>query len=104
MSAQTDIEHIKHAAKSHRCDWCWERVRIGEPYARWRWFGDNDPRSVKVHEECLAAINTSDPHELQDGWTPGDNPRSCNCGSDGYCERCGAIGMIRYIANGGAFA
>lgn len=103
MSAQTDVEHIRAAIKKHRCDWCWEFIKPGEPYARWRWFGDNDPRSVKVHEECLLAIDACDPADMLDGWTPGDSPRGCNCGNAHGCERCGAISMIRYMAQG-AFA
>lgn len=102
MSDCTGIEHIKSAAKRHRCDWCWEHIKAGEPYARWRWFGDNDPRSVKVHEECLMAINACDVNDIADGWSPGDNPRGCNCGGCSQCERCGAISTIRYMANGGA--
>ena len=104
MSATTGIEHIKHAQKRRRCDWCYEHIMPGEPYARWRWFEESSPASVAVHEECLSAINACDPHEMQDGWTPGDNPRSCNCGGDGYCDKCPQINLIRYMARGGAFA
>lgn len=76
--SQTGIEHINAAAKRHRCDWCWEHIQIGQSYDRWRWFGDTDPRSVKVHPECLTAINHCDPVDIMDGWTPGQ-PRGCDC-------------------------
>jgi len=48
--SQTDVEHIKHAKKKRRCDWCFEFIQPGEPYARWRWFGESSPMSVGVHE------------------------------------------------------
>ena len=104
MTSQTDVQHIGAAVKRHRCDWCFEFVLPGEPYARWRWFGEGDARSVRVHEECLSAINAADPADMLDGWTPGDCPRGCNCGHADGCERCAAINLIRYLARGGAFA
>ena len=86
---QTKVEHIKSSRKFHVCSWCFTPINAGEPYDRWRWFGDDGPSTVKVHPECLTAINECIAEEIGPfEWTPGENPRGCNCGFSRGCDRC----------------
>lgn len=55
MSTMTAVEEIKAARKSHCCDWCGERIDVGQPYRRWRWFDGSHASTVRAHPECEAA-------------------------------------------------
>ena len=81
----TEVETHK-AAKEHQCSWCGDAIVIGERYKRYRFFDRGDANTVRLHPECLDAVD-----ELNDsdcGFRPGDNPRGCNCWFDLDCERC----------------
>lgn len=92
MGVSTQDQHIKAARKRHRCDWCGERIEIGDPYTRYRWFDSGDAGTVRMHPECNAAMN--DEITLQGGgsieFAPGDFPRGCNCDFDPDCLKCRA--------------
>lgn len=104
MGHSTEPVYVLAARKRHRCDWCWERIEVGQPYKRWRWYDSGDASTVRVHPECSDAISACDPRDMEDGWMPGDNPRGCNCGGDAHCNHCAGIKLVRYLAQGGAFA
>lgn len=55
MSYCTEVESHK-AKKVHRCEWCWQRIEIGERYMRYRFFDGGEAGTVKAHPECYDAI------------------------------------------------
>ena len=69
--SQTEAKTHK-ARIRHRCLWCWQFIEVGETYTRYRWFGDDEPGTVKAHPECYEAILEA---AREDGgvceWTPG---------------------------------
>lgn len=74
------------ASRTRRwCDWCGESIEIGERYARWRYYDQGDASTVRTHPECLAAIEETGECVEFDFYS---QPRGCNCGHDGHCERC----------------
>lgn len=80
------------AAKRHVCDWCGERIESGGKYWRWRWFSCGDAATCKAHPECYSAmIDAADDNGGDIEFTPGDNPRGCNCGYERGCARCAEI-------------
>lgn len=87
---QSDIAYISHARRAYHCSWCGERIDQGASYCRWRWYDGGDAGTVKVHPECLGAIDAL--HAADQFWD-GEfgcdyQPRGCNCGHDAHCERC----------------
>lgn len=54
MSVQT--KHV--ARKQHRCDWCGERIAVGERYARSVAFGEGTARTLREHLECTAFVES----------------------------------------------
>lgn len=48
----TTEQTTQTARKTHRCSWCGEVINPGDTYARWRYFGDDGPSTVKMHPEC----------------------------------------------------
>ena len=94
MTAITSVEQIKAARKSHCCDWCGERIDVGQPYRRWRYFDGSYAGTVRVHPECgeaLAELASEEGGMIE--FSPHDNPRGCNCGNAKDCERCAAKDM-----------
>jgi len=91
MGHQNTTEHINKARTEHLCSWCNEKIKKGKPYSRWRWFDNGDTSVVKVHPECLEALNVviAERRDCVE-FNPGDNPRGCNCGFSKGCERCSA--------------
>lgn len=88
MSTNSDIQYIKHAKKAHRCDWCAERIEIGESYERWRWYDGGDAGTTKMHPECA---NASSEVASEEGgyfeFHPGMFRRGCGCDpSDPPCD------------------
>lgn len=67
-----------HVAKrrTHRCSWCGETIKLGERYARYRYFDGADAGTVKMHEECHADMlecAASEPGPFEFGF--GEAPR-----------------------------
>lgn len=61
--------------RPHSCEWCAERINVGE-MARYRTYVfDGDFGRGYMHPECVEASNKVDHNELMDGWTPGDYAR-----------------------------
>jgi hypothetical protein len=91
MGRATETEHINAARKQYSCSWCAERIDIGQPYKRWRWYADGDATTCRMHPECYEAMEEAyreDPR--MEGFCAGDNPRGCNCGYSNGCQRCEA--------------
>jgi hypothetical protein len=86
MSSSTGLEIVKSAKKIHRCSWCANKIEVGESYKKYRYFDGGDAGTVKLHPECYDAMKECD--DLDDQFSPGDNPRGCNCGHCQGCERC----------------
>lgn len=87
--ASTHVENVKAAKKQHRCDWCPEKIEAGQPYARYRWFGDDGPAVVKMHPECYDAMQECAREEGGEfEFSLHESPRGCSCGGSGYCAGC----------------
>lgn len=71
MAHCTEAETHK-AKKVHQCEWCWQRIEIGEQYMRYRFFDGGEAGTVKAHPECYDAIQE---YAREEGgyieWTPG---------------------------------
>lgn len=87
MGTSTKVE-LHKAAKNHICDYCGEKIILGETYKRWRWFDSGDASTVKIHPECFDAFLELDSFDQEDGFRMGENPRGCNCGFNAHCDRC----------------
>ena len=47
--------HTKTRGKIRGCDWCGQKIQIGEPYEKWLFFCDGDRITVYAHKECSEA-------------------------------------------------
>jgi len=77
------------AAKAHRCQWCSTWIDVGATYQRYRFYNRLEANTVKMHPECYSAMQEAAQDEggwLE--WSPGDNPRGCNCRHDPECWQC----------------
>ena len=63
------------ARKEHACDWCGEKIEVGQRYRRWRWFDGGDTSVVKAHEECNAAWVYASNESVDEVRAGGDQPR-----------------------------
>lgn len=88
MGTQTETVFIKSARKKHGCSWCGEAIGLLESYCRYRWFCGSDATTVKLHEECLEALDEDVAENGEIEFFPGENRRGCNCGFDPECRRC----------------
>jgi len=72
----TQIVNVKAAQKKHRCSWCGEAIEIGDTYSRYRYFMDGDAGSVRMHPECLNAMQTEGQETGEwVEWSPYSNTR-----------------------------
>lgn len=63
----TMTEPTTHRARQiHRCSWCWERINPGEEYQRYRFFDGGESGTVKMHPECMGAMEEAADEE--GGW------------------------------------
>ena len=44
--------HTKLRGKIHRCDWCSQKIEIGESYDTWIYCDCGERSTVYVHPEC----------------------------------------------------
>ena len=49
----TQAQTVKKARKEHECQWCGQKIEIGQPYKHWLWFCDGTRDTIKAHPECL---------------------------------------------------
>lgn len=76
----TNIAHetIKAARKTHQCDWCGEKIIVGQPYVRQCNKDGADVWTWRAHPECNRAANTLDSFDLE--MTAGQqHTRGCIC-------------------------
>lgn len=57
------------ARKEHVCTWCCEKILVGETYERWVSI-DDSANTNKMHLECVASIEASEPGPWE--YCPGD--------------------------------
>lgn len=77
------------AHKTHRCDWCDQRIMPGEKYKRYRWYDGGDASTVKLHQECSEACAEAAleyrPYQFE--FSPGEHARGCTCDHDPDCQQ-----------------
>jgi hypothetical protein len=82
MASQTETT-TQVARIDHRCTWCWQFIRAGEQYKRYRYFDGGDAGVVKMHPECHGAMLEAARDEggfIE--WTPGmERPKTEKEGS-----------------------
>ena len=67
----TEVETHK-ARKAHRCEWCWQRIDEGTEYKRYRYYDGGEAATIKMHPECMDAMQEEAAHWGGDfEWTPG---------------------------------
>ncbi len=80
----TEVETHK-AKKLYRCEWCWEHIKPGDEYRRYRYYDSGDAGTIKMHPECHQAMSRAASEEggyLE--WTPGqERPVTPNAGNEG---------------------
>ena len=60
------------ARKAHRCEWCWQRIDDGTEYKRYRYFDGGEAATIKMHPECMDAMQEEAAYWGGDfEWTPG---------------------------------
>jgi hypothetical protein len=78
MNHCTPVETHVATRRTRNCEWCWERIKIGDEYKRYRFFDGGHAYTVYAHPECYVAI--CDMAREEGGWcewTPGmDRPAS----------------------------
>jgi len=67
----TEVKTHK-ARKDHRCEWCWQSIDKGEEYKRYRYYDEAEAATVKLHPECMDAMQAeADYFGGIFEWTPG---------------------------------
>lgn len=63
------------ARKEYRCEWCYEKIQIGEIHVNRVYIADGDFGSGRMHDECFEASGKADHEDVCEGWIPGDFKR-----------------------------
>ncbi len=71
MSAFISETKTSRARKSHRCDWCFGRIEVGETYKHYSGVDGHQWFTSKWHPECLDDFYESGGEEF----TPGEGTR-----------------------------
>jgi len=67
----TDVKTHK-ARKDHRCEWCSQCIDKGEEYKRYRYYDEAEAATVKLHPECMDALQAEADYSVGTfEWTPG---------------------------------
>jgi hypothetical protein len=72
MSETFHHASVKRSRKERRCDWCAEKIEVGQPNESYCWADGGDCHSVYMHPECYEAMRQAcrlDPNIV---WSPGD--------------------------------
>lgn len=60
MSTILSVRNVKKTRKPQRCEWCGERIELGEPSVVITAIVDGDFSSVRFHPECHTAWSATD--------------------------------------------
>lgn len=72
MSRHATEPTTQAAMKSYRCNWCWQAIKPGETYRRYRFYSDGDAGTTRMHPECFAVMKEeADKEGGWFDWTPG---------------------------------
>lgn len=64
---------VRRSRKRRRCDWCGELIEVGQPYDSYRWSDGGDAGTVRMHPECLVAMDrVAESEGGSFAWSPGD--------------------------------
>ena len=72
MSETFHHNSVKRSRKERHCDWCAEKIEVGQPNESYCWADGGDCHSVYMHPECYEAMRQAcrlDPNIV---WSPGD--------------------------------
>ena len=72
MSETFHHNSVKRSRKERQCDWCAEKIEIGQPNESYRWSDGSDGGTVRMHPECYAAMLAKCHIEPDLEWSPGD--------------------------------
>ena len=72
MSETFHHNSVKRSRKERRCDWCAEKIEIGQAYESYRWADGSDGGTVRMHPECYEAMGKVCKLEPDLLWSPGD--------------------------------
>ncbi len=75
MSYTALTEKVCKARKPHSCEWCAERIELGEAYAYRSYIFEREFQQGHMHLECLEASKRVAREVVEEGWAPGDFPR-----------------------------
>lgn len=56
---------IQYVKKVYYCDWCVEKINVGDIYEWWCWFDGGDVGMVKMYLEC---VKVSSKVVVEEGW------------------------------------
>ena len=73
MSTDGEISSSRpKARKEYRCEWCDEKILIGEKHFQRAYIWEGDFRNGRMHLECEEAMNKTPNDILTEGWCAGD--------------------------------
>jgi hypothetical protein len=87
MSETFHHHSVKRSRKQRHCDWCAEKIEIGQPYESYRWADGSDGGTVRMHPECYAAMQEKCRVESDLEWSPGDFVRGSTMEMCDYVHR-----------------
>ena len=72
MSETFHHNSVKRSRKERQCDWCAEKIEVGQPKESYRWADGSDGGTVRMHPECYDAMREKCQIEPDLEWSPGD--------------------------------
>lgn len=63
------------AKKEYRCEWCDQKIVVGEKHVNRVYIYEGDFNSGRMHDECFEASGKANHDDVCEGWTPGDFKR-----------------------------
>ena len=72
MSETFHHSSVQRSRKERQCDWCAEKIEVGQPYESYRWADGSDGGTVRMHPECYAAMRQESQDNPGVEWFAGD--------------------------------